>query len=155
MTRWVSSQVHKDCSTYANQSMSYTTLKRKSRRSYDHLNRWRKRIWQRPISTHDKKSYQSGYRGAQTPGAMPEPASVLQAARQPCPCSPRPRHFCNLFLVQCGPGDKTTHLWPDLGLPEPSEQLHLRPSHLYTDLRCNLDGHLKKAFPRDGIEMAE
>lgn len=44
-------------------------------------------------------------------------ASVLQAAKQPCPCSPRLRHLCRLFLVQCGPGDKTTHLQPDLGPP--------------------------------------
>ena len=50
-------------------------------------------------------------------------ASVLQAAKQPCPCSPRLRHLCRLFLVQCGPGDKTTHSRPNLEPPEPLEQV--------------------------------
>ena len=64
MTRWDSSQVHKDGSTYANQSTSDTTLtkKKKSQKSYDHLNRRRKSIWQSPTSIHDQNSHQSEYR---------------------------------------------------------------------------------------------
>ena len=60
--QWVSSQIHKDGSTYANQSMSYTTLP-KEKKSHDHLNRGRKSIWQNPTPNYDKNSYQSGYRG--------------------------------------------------------------------------------------------
>ena len=60
MTKWDSSQVHKDGSTYANQSVSHTTLT-KSQKPHDHINRCGKSIGQNPIGIHDKNSYQSGY----------------------------------------------------------------------------------------------
>ena len=60
-TRWDASQVHKNCSTHA-KSMWHATS-RKQWKTQDHLNWFRKSIWQNSISVNDKNSYQSGYKG--------------------------------------------------------------------------------------------
>ena len=44
MIKWDSAQVHKEVSTYANKSTSYSTLTMKSQNLYDHLNICRKRF---------------------------------------------------------------------------------------------------------------
>ena len=62
MTKWDSSQFHKDGSTYGNQSL-YTTLTKENKKTHDHLNRCRGSFWHSPTSICDKNSYQSGYRG--------------------------------------------------------------------------------------------
>ena len=64
MIKWDLFQGCKDGPIFANQSVWYTTLrKRRVKKSCDHLNRCRKSIWQNSTSIHDKNSHQSEYRG--------------------------------------------------------------------------------------------
>ena len=62
MTKWDSSQVHEDGSTYANQT-SYTTLTKEKSKTNNHLNRCRKKHLRKSSTIHDKNTYQSEYRG--------------------------------------------------------------------------------------------
>ena len=99
MTKWDSSQVHQGDSTYANQSTSYTTLTKESRKLHHHLNRCRKSIGQSPTSIHDN-SYQSGHRGNITLNTYDKPTAKIilngeklkafpltSGRRIGCPCS--------------------------------------------------------------------